>query len=119
MSQQGRDEQGRYQEKVPLDDVRQFFRNSEPHTAAEIADELDISNRGVLNKLETLHEAGEIKRKEVGARAVVWYRELNPRMAAEVLSEATGRSVEEFDIDPDESAMPAPDELSWEQVDDS
>lgn len=115
MSQQGRDEKGRYAEKVPLDEVRQFFRDSEPHTAAEIADELDISNRAALNKLEQLHEAGEIKRKKVGARAVVWYREVNPRMAAEVLADVTGQSIEDFEFSAN-TPMPAPDELEQERL---
>lgn len=112
MSGQGRDDQGRYEATVSLDAVRQFFRRSEPHTAAEIADDLGVSSRTALNKLERLHEAGEIKRKKVGARAVVWYRELNPRMASELLAEATDRPVEKFEIDADESPMPAPEELT-------
>jgi len=119
MSQQGRDEQGRYQETVSLDEVRQFFRDSEPHTATEIADELDLTNRAALNKLETLHEAGEIKRKDVGARAVVWYRELNPQMAVELLAETTGRPIDDFAIDTDEEPMPAPDEVAWEPINDN
>lgn len=118
MSRQGRDDQGRYRESVPLDIVRQFFRRSEPHTATEIADELEVSSRTALNKLEKLHEAGEIKRKKVGARAVVWYRELNPRLASEVLAEATGRPVEAFEPDFDEYPIPELDDLSSEPVDD-
>ena len=116
MSQNERDDRGRYTEKVPLDDVRAFFERSEPHTAGEIADELGITNRAALNKLDTLHEQGEIERKKVGARAVVWYRELNPQTAAEALSEMTGRPTEEFLADEDEYPMPAPDELEWEEV---
>lgn len=110
---QNRDDQGRYEEKVPLDAIRAFFEGSEPRTAAEIADELDISNRAVLNKLDELHERGEIKRKKVGGRAVVWYRELNPRTAAEALADVTGRPVEEFLVTEDEYPMSAPDELEW------
>lgn len=113
---QGRDDQGRYAETVPLDAVRRFFRRSEPQTAAEIAEELDISNRTALNKLMELHDAGEIKRKQVGARAVVWYRELNPRMASEVLAEATGRSIETFEVNEAEYPMPEPDELARERI---
>lgn len=118
MSRQGRDDRGRYEESVPLDDVRQFFRRSEPHTATEIADGLGVSSRTALNKLERLHEAGEIKRKKVGARAVVWYRELNPRLASQVLAEATGRPVEAFEPDFDEHPIPGPDELTHERVED-
>ena len=114
MSRNERDDQGRYTGKVSLDDVRAFFERSEPRTASEIADGLGISNRAALNKLDELHEQGEIQRKKVGARAVVWYRELNPQTAAEALSEMTGRPVEEFLADEAEYPMPAPDELEWE-----
>lgn len=117
MSRQERDDRGRYEETVPLDDVRQFFRRSEPHTAAEIAGELGVSSRTALNKLEQLHDAGEIKRKKVGARAVVWYRELNPEMASEVLAEATGRPVEAFEPDLDEHPIPELDTLRREPAD--
>ena len=110
-----RDEQGRYRSEVPLDDVRQFFVGSEPRTAGEIADELDVSNRTVLNKLDMLHERREIERKDVGARAVVWYRESNPRTAAEALAKMTGRPVEEF-LPDDEYPVPELDEMEWQRV---
>jgi len=115
MSQQERDENGRYREKVSLDEIRRFFRRSEPRTATEISEELDISSRAVLNKLDRMHENGEIKRKEVGARAVVWYRELNPKTAVEVLSEMTGRPEEDFELPDDVYPLPNPDDLQSER----
>lgn len=117
MSRQGRDEGGRFREKVSLDEVRQFFHRSEPRTATEIADELDISSRAVLNKLNRMHDNQEIKRKKVGGRAVVWYREFNPPTAAEVLSEMTGRPVEDFEVPDDAYPMPDPDDLYSERDD--
>lgn len=117
MSRQERDENGRYREKVSLDEVRQFFHRSEPRTATEIADELDISSRAVLNKLNRMHDNQEIKRKKVGGRAVVWYREFNPPTAAEVLSEMTGRPEEDFELPDEVFPMPAPDDLDWERID--
>ena len=42
-------------------------------TATKLADVFDRSNRGVLNKLNTLYERGAVERKEVGSRAVVWW----------------------------------------------
>lgn len=117
MSQQERDDDGRYREKVSLDEVRQFFRRSEPRTAGEVADALDISSRAALNKLNELHQNEEIKRKQVGARAVVWYRELNPQTAAEALAEMTGRPIEAFEIPDEAHPMPGPNELNWERVD--
>lgn len=115
MSRQERDDGGRFQEKVPLDDVRALFRRSEPRTATEVAETLGISNRAALNKLDTLHENDEIVRKQVGARAVVWYRELNPRTAAEALAEMTGRRVDDFEVSADAHTSPALDDLEWER----
>jgi predicted ArsR family transcriptional regulator len=117
MSRQDRDEDGRYREKVSLDEVRQLFRRSEPRTAGEVAEALDISSRAALNKLNELHQNGEIKRKQVGARAVVWYRELNPQTAAEALAEMTGKPIESFEVPEEAYPTPDPDELTWERID--
>ena len=73
MAEQERDEQGRFEEKVTIEDVLELF-NDEPLSASDVADEFDLSNRAALNKLERLHEDGKIKRKNVGSRAVVWWR---------------------------------------------
>lgn len=74
MAEQTRDNQGRFQEKVTLDDVHELFDRGEPISATDVADEFDISNRAALNKLEKLEENGMIERKQVGSRAVVWWR---------------------------------------------
>lgn len=74
MGDRERNEQGRYTEQVSLEDVLGLFDGGEPLTAGEVADAFDISNRAALNKLDELHERGEIERKEVGARAVVWWK---------------------------------------------
>lgn len=73
MAKQDRDKRGRFEEKVRLEDVLDMF-NGEPVSATEIADRFDISNRAALNKLEELQEEGKIERKNVGSRAVVWWR---------------------------------------------
>lgn len=44
-------------------------------TTTEIADELDVANQTVLKRLHELHDEGRIERKDVGANAVVWWRE--------------------------------------------
>lgn len=74
MTDQDRDDTGRYTAKVTLDEILNQF-NREPLTATEIADHFDISNRAALNKLEELHERGDLERKEAGARAVVWWKD--------------------------------------------
>lgn len=74
MAEQERDEKGRFEEKVTLDDVLAMFEDGEPLSATDVAERFDISNRAALNKLEQLHEEGDVERKTVGSRAVVWWR---------------------------------------------
>lgn len=69
-----RDDKGRYVETLSSERVLGYLhRLNEPATAAELAKVFDCSNRGVLNKLNTLHERGAVERKDVGSRAVVWW----------------------------------------------
>lgn len=42
-------------------------------TAVELAEELDMTSTGILKRLESLKEAGEVRKKKVGSRAVVWW----------------------------------------------
>lgn len=42
-------------------------------TSSEVAEELDVTRQYAHRILTELHEAGEIERKEVGARAVIWW----------------------------------------------
>lgn len=69
-----RDESGQYTEQVTLDSVISVFKNADLPvlTASEVADELDCSRPSAYNKLEELAESGEIYKKKVGARAVVY-----------------------------------------------
>lgn len=69
-----RDERGRYVETFTSERVlEQLRRAGEPQTATELAAVFDVTNRAVLHKLDNLHERGAVERKEVGARAVVWW----------------------------------------------
>lgn len=56
-------------------DVLDAVRNaSDPVvTAREVAETIDTSRDTALRRLRTLHESGDLERKEVGARAVVWW----------------------------------------------
>lgn len=69
-----RDEGGQYVEQVTLDRVLDVFANAEIPvlTANEVAEELECSRPAAYNKLETLVEDGELQKKKVGARAVVY-----------------------------------------------
>jgi predicted ArsR family transcriptional regulator len=42
-------------------------------TAPELADELDLSSTGILNRLDDLNDEGMVRKKKVGGRAVVWW----------------------------------------------
>ena len=68
-----RSDDGTYVETVEPDDVLSLFTDAEPRTASEVADELGIARRTALNKLNELADQDRIQRKEVGARAVVWW----------------------------------------------
>jgi len=69
-----RDESGQYTEQVTPDSVMVVFENADLPvlTASEIADELDCSRPSAYNKLEELVDRGELHKKKVGARAVVY-----------------------------------------------
>jgi len=69
-----RDESGQYTEQVTPDSVLSVFEKAEIPvlTASEVAEKLDCSRAAAYNKLETLVENGELHKKKVGARAVVY-----------------------------------------------
>lgn len=71
-----RDESGKYTEQVTLDSVLAVFEDADLPvlTASEVADALGCSRPSAYNKLETLVEQGEVHKKKVGARAVVYIR---------------------------------------------
>lgn len=88
-----RDEHGRYVETLTAERVLAYLRRAdEPMTAAELADVFDVTNRGVLNKLNALHEHGDAERKEVGGRAVVWWAtgRPSPPEEADTLADVVG-----------------------------
>jgi len=51
-----------------------FERSDDPVlTTSEVADQIDIGQRGTYDRLEKLAEQGEIVRKKVSGSAVVWW----------------------------------------------
>ena len=69
-----RTEAGTYRETVSTKEVREAVRDGgHVVTAGELSEELDTSRDTILRRLRTLHESGEIERKEVGSSAVVWW----------------------------------------------
>lgn len=77
---QERGEGGKYTEQITLDSVLTVFESAEVPvlTATEVAEELGCSRPSAYNKLESLVEQGELRKKKVGARAAVYIR-LNER----------------------------------------
>lgn len=71
-----RDDAGRYTERITLASVRDVFDRADVPvlTANEVADDLDCSRASAYNKLEELVEQGDLQKKKVGARAVVYIR---------------------------------------------
>ncbi|MGQ3327631.1 helix-turn-helix domain-containing protein [Halorubrum sp. FL23] len=69
-----RDDSGQYTEQITLDSVMSVFDRVEVPvlTASEVAEELDCSRPSAYNKLENLVEQGDLYKKKVGARAVVY-----------------------------------------------
>ena len=69
-----RSESGQYVEEVTLDEVIRTFEEAEIPvlTASEVGEALDCARPTAYNKLETLVDQGDLHKKKVGARAVVY-----------------------------------------------
>lgn len=62
-------------DNLSYEDVLKLFRESEDPvlTAVEVADAFDISSQAANKRLKRLENRGELKRKRVGAAAVVYW----------------------------------------------
>jgi hypothetical protein len=100
MANRDRTDTGEYIERVSVDDVLDVMRTStDPFvTNRDVADALGCSTETARRKLTTLYNVDDIKRREVGANAVVWWipqpSELDCR--AEELWAGEGMSFEEW-----------------------
>ncbi|NLV03620.1 HTH domain-containing protein [Haloferax sp. Atlit-47N] len=72
-----RDDQGRYSTQITPERVLEVLSEAETPvlTARQVAEELGCSSEAARQKLLALHEAGDVGKMSVGARAVVWWRE--------------------------------------------
>ncbi|MHC3437204.1 hypothetical protein ACYJ1Y_03675 [Natrialbaceae archaeon A-gly3] len=70
-----RGEGGTYEPEVSDEDLLDVFRESEKPvlTAKQVAGEVSIGRKAVLERLRGLEERGMVERMVVGARAVVWW----------------------------------------------
>jgi response regulator of citrate/malate metabolism len=71
-----RDETGQYVEEVTLESVLETFEKAEIPvlTASEVSENIGCSRPSAYNKLEDLVDRGDLHKKKVGARAVVYIR---------------------------------------------
>lgn len=69
-----RDSHGRFIERVSLNEITDVLAvRDEPLTATEIGEEVGITNRAALNKLNELADSDRVERKKVGGRSVIWW----------------------------------------------
>lgn len=55
--------------------LRLFAESDDPVlTAAEIAEEVDLTRQAVNYRLQQLEASGDVARKKIGSRAVAWWR---------------------------------------------
>lgn len=68
---------GQYAETVPDERALSVFSGAEPYTTRSVAEAMNVTEHTARTALETLHERGEVGRKEVRgepATLTVWYR---------------------------------------------
>lgn len=94
MSNQRRDDGGRFAEELTEQDILKVFdRTDEPFlTAPEIAKEFDVTRQAVTYRLKQMRNDGLVGRKETGASSVGWWAEVAPRLSDEAI-----RGIEESD----------------------
>ncbi|SIR98877.1 hypothetical protein SAMN05421858_5021 [Haladaptatus litoreus] len=70
-----RDEQGRFAEQTSDDDILRVIHESEfpAVTARWVADTVEMERRPVHQRLEELHERGELERGKLSPRVVIWW----------------------------------------------
>lgn len=69
-----RTEQEQYAEEVTIEDALKLFTDHEPRTTSEAGEALGVVRRTAYNKLMELAQKGDLKKKKVGGRAVVFWK---------------------------------------------
>lgn len=85
MSERARDEDGQFVETVTPERVLAVMRDADMPvlTAGDIAEELGCTPEAVTKKLKRLQEQDRVARRQVGARAVVWWLTEQPPLDTE------------------------------------
>jgi predicted nucleotidyltransferase len=75
MSERNRAATGEFAPEVADEEILSVLRERDTPvvTATEIANEIDMTRQAVTRRLKRMHDEGLVGRKEVGARAVVWW----------------------------------------------
>ena len=86
---QPRDEGGEFGEKVTQQDILLVFETvNEPFlTTAEVAEHLPISKKATYQRLNQMHEEGDVGKKKTGARSVGWWAKVAPRLDPDVAAD--------------------------------
>ncbi len=85
MSERARDEDGQFVETVTPERVLAVLRDADAPvlTAGDIADELGCTPEAATKKLKRLQDQDRVARRQVGARAVVWWLTEQPPLDTE------------------------------------
>lgn len=89
------DNDGRFAQSVSDEDILWFFETSDKpvHGAGEVAEELNFSRQQAHRRLQSLEEEGHLRRLDIGARNVVWWK---PRDAVVLRRERDGFSAHDL-----------------------
>lgn len=99
-----RDSGGEFSESVSRQDILLVFdrlEEEEPLTTSEVADELTIGRRALHERLQKMHEDGDLGKKNFGNR-VVWWAEVAPALDPELEEELEATADEESYLSMDE-----------------
>jgi len=117
--ERGRNDSGRYNDRIEPDTVLELFEErddrAEPLTASDVVDEMDIARRTAHNKLNALTERGVLETKKVGARGRVWWTPI--RDSRDVHSKGVERSEPEGGRSYERTPEPAENEQQARETD--
>jgi len=85
MSERARNEDGQFVETVTPERVLAVMRDGDAPvlTAGDVAEELGCTPEAVTKKLKELRRQDRVDRRQVGARAVVWWLTARPSLDTE------------------------------------
>ncbi|MDY6765386.1 MAG: hypothetical protein SV377_06875 [Halobacteria archaeon] len=89
---QPRNEKGHFEEKVTEQDILKVFdKVDEPVlTTSDVADSVEIGHDAVYTKLQKMHEKDLLGKKKTGARSVVWWAKVAPRLNPDIAADLEG-----------------------------